>query len=62
LSKVRIDDDDLFNGPPEGDRSIAQGILTFGALGIFNDLVHGGLTNIKIGVSLEVVRRNFLMY
>src|SRR5881628_1729551 len=54
LAQIGIDDDDLVLPPSQRDGTLAQGILALGAFGILDDLPHGRLTDLEVGVALEV--------
>ena len=57
LTLVAVDDNDVFETPPQGDRTLFEGILSLGALGVLEDLLHRGLSYVEIGLALEVQRK-----
>jgi hypothetical protein len=60
VAEVGVDDDDAILRPAEGDGPLAEAVLALGALGILEDLPHGRLADIEIGVPLEMTGGDFL--
>jgi len=61
LPQVAVDDDDALHRPAQGNRLLAQSVLTLGAFGIFEHLAKRGLADVKVGVSLQVPGVHFLV-
>ena len=47
--------------PTEGDRALAQIVLSLRALGVLEDLVQGRLPDIQVGVAFEMARRDLVV-
>lgn len=60
MAEILIDDEDAFGGPAEGEGSLAQGVLTGGALSIGEDLLERALAHIETGESLQMTRGDLL--
>ena len=57
--EIGVDDDDAFLRPAQGHGTLAQGILTLGALGVFDHLPHRGLAHIQVGIAAQVAGGDF---
>lgn len=55
LALVGVDDDDLGVVPAQCDRAAAQGVLSGGRLGVVDDLFEGGLADIEVGVTQQML-------
>jgi hypothetical protein len=55
FAQVPINHDNAFGRPTQRDGPLAQGILTFGAFGVFQDLAQGGLAHVEEGLTLQVL-------
>ena len=60
MSQVAVYDDNTIGTPAECDRSLAQRVLTFGALDVFQHLTRRRLTDIQVSVSFQVGGSYFL--
>jgi hypothetical protein len=49
MALVAVDDHDLFGRPAQGDRPLAQRVLTGGGLGVVDHLPQGRLAHIQVG-------------
>ena len=54
LTEVAVDDDHALQGPAECDRTLSQGVLTFGAFGVLEDLAERALSHVQVGLAGEV--------
>jgi hypothetical protein len=61
LSQIAVDDDDVLNGPAQGNGMLAQSVLPLRAFGIFEHLAKRGLADVKIGIPLQVPGIHFLV-
>ena len=54
LAEIRVDHDDLFDGPAERMCPRAQRVLAMGALGVLRHLAQRRLADVEIGVPGEM--------
>ena len=52
----------MLGRPAQGHGPLLEGVLALGALGVVEDLVESGLPDVQVGVPLEVVRPDLLMW
>ena len=55
-------DHDLIQWPAERESTLAEGVLTLGALGVLKNLTQGALTHVQVGLPLEVGRRDLVVH
>src|SRR5215469_15764579 len=59
LALIIVDDDNLIVAPTERDSTTTQCVLALRALDVFDDLPHGGLTDVQVRAPLEMVWLDF---
>jgi len=57
---IAVDNSNLFTNPAQGECPFAQLILTFGTLGVLQNLTNARLTHIQVSVSLQMNRPDFM--
>ena len=54
LTLVAVDDDDVVESPAQSDGALFEGVLTFRALAVLEDLLHRGLSYVEVGLATQV--------
>jgi hypothetical protein len=60
LSEVVVNDRDLFDGPAQGYRPLAERVLSLGAFGVLEYLPQRGLPDVQVSVAPQMTGGNFL--
>ena len=59
FTEVAVDDTNLLGRPARGNRAVTQRILALRTLAVFGDLTQRRLTDVEIGIALEMVGGDF---
>ena len=60
-AEVGVDDDHAIKRPAQRHGALAQGVLALGALGVLEDLAHGRLAHVEVGIAPQVAGGDLLV-